>query len=160
MMSLLRSRRMMILLVAVVTVGLVASGAVGLFNAFFAQSDQQQEGEAPVPAPEMAALGEAPDATEYADLGQQCERGECYRVVAITAEEADSGEEAVETVYRHLIDDGWGRILPEGADSPDDVPLSQTYLTNGSVLVQGSTSPYTPGSTAGLVIAHAQDPLS
>ncbi|GAA2048153.1 hypothetical protein GCM10009800_40370 [Nocardiopsis rhodophaea] len=151
----------MILLVAVVTVGLVASGAVGLFNAFFTQSkQQQQEGEAPVPAPEMAALGEAPDDTEYADLGQQCERGECYRIVAITAEEADDGEEAVETVYRHLIDDGWGRILPEGADSPDDVPLSQTYLTNGSVLVQGSTSPYTPGSTAGLVIAHAQDPLS
>lgn len=151
----------MILLVAVVTVALVATGAVGLFNAFFAQqAGDQREAGAPIPAPEMAALGDAPDDAEYTDLGQQCEQRECYRVVAVTHDEARDGEEAVEAVYQHLIDEGWGRILPEGAEGPDDAPLSDTYLTNGSVLVQGSTSPYTPGSTAGLVIAHMQDPLS
>ncbi|TQN28799.1 hypothetical protein FHX37_4164 [Haloactinospora alba] len=161
MMALLRSRMTMYVLAALVTVGMVATGAVGLFTMSSAPAPKSPAPEGsqqpPAPAPEMSEIGEAPGDASYTDLGQQCEGGECYRLVGIAAEDLDS-EEAVDTVYDHLLDKGWGQTLPQGEDDPDDVPTEQTYLTNGSVLLKGSTDPYGPDTTAGLMLTHAQPP--
>lgn len=164
MMALLRSRMTMYILAALVTVGMVATGAVGLFTMSSAPAPESSTPEAPegsqqppVPAPDMAELGEAPGDTSYTDIGQQCEGGECYRLVGITTEDLDS-EEAVDTVYDHLLNKGWAQTLPQGEDDPDEVPTEQTHLTNGSVLLKGSTDPYGPDTTAGLMLAHAQPP--
>ncbi|RCV50790.1 hypothetical protein [Marinitenerispora sediminis] len=157
MMALLRSRTAMLVLVAVVTVGLVATSAVGLLNGWGPAPASQGAADSAAPAPEMEVLGAAPDGVEYTDLGQQCDTAECYRPVALTSDSVE-GEQAVEAVYNHLLDQGWGRLLPQGATDPADVPLADSALTDGSVIVQGSVQPYTEGSTAGLVLAHASAP--
>ncbi|GAA3728891.1 hypothetical protein HDA32_000102 [Spinactinospora alkalitolerans] len=158
MMALLRSRTTMFVLVGVVTIGLVATMAVGLFNAMSAPTPPAgEQAEPPPPAPDMASLGQPPDGVEYTDLGEQCNAAECYRPVAVTAEDLDA-EGAIEAVYGHLLDQGWGRLLPQGEDDPDEVPLAESALADGSVMVQGSTQPYTEESTAGLVLAHSTAP--
>ncbi|WP_046469384.1 hypothetical protein [Allosalinactinospora lopnorensis] len=163
MMALLRSRRMLVILVGVVTAALIATGAVGLFNAMRAPAPappsppQGQGAEESAPAPEMDALGSAPDEVDYTDLGEECEGGECYRLVGITAEGLD-GDEAIEAVYGHLLDQEWGQVVPEGSQEPEDVPETDTILTDGEVMVQGSSAPYAQDTTAGLILAHAQAP--
>ncbi|WP_067970367.1 hypothetical protein [Nocardiopsis trehalosi] len=165
MMALLRSRTTMFVLVGLVTVGLVATGAVGLFNAVSAPPPAGAAPEggdaAAIPAPPVDSLGAAPDGTSYTDLGEQCESGECYRLVGVTAEDdGTDGEAAVDAVYGHLIDEGWARVLPDGEDAPEDVPMADSYLTDGSVLLRGSTTPYDTESTAGLMLVNAQLPAS
>ncbi|MFC7326306.1 hypothetical protein [Marinactinospora rubrisoli] len=157
MMALLRSRRAMLILVGLVTVGLVSTMAVGLVNGWGAQPSGQEPAAQAEPAPDLSVLGDAPDGVEYTDLGQQCDVSECYRPVALTSDSAE-GEQAVEAVYNHLLDAGWGRMLPQGATDPEDVPLTDSALTDGSVIVQGSAQPYTEDSTAGLILAHAGAP--
>lgn len=162
MMAMLRSRKMMIFLAVLVTVGLVCTGMVGLFRAMSAPSpaenaSPENPSTAPRSAPAMDALGTAPSSVEYSDLGEQCDTNECYRIVGITADDLD-GAAAVEEVYGHLVDNSWGRMLPKGENDPDEVPLTETVLTNGNVIVQGNSEPYAPETTAGLIVAHAQEP--
>ncbi|MFC3998312.1 hypothetical protein ACFOVU_20470 [Nocardiopsis sediminis] len=165
MLALLRSRATMYITAALVTLGLVATGAVGLFNALNAPPQPDPAagaGETPsgAPAPPLDAIGEAPGGAAYSDLGEQCQNGECYRLVGITAED-DSADatEMIDTVYGHLLDEGWARVPPPGVEDVDDVPMAESYLTNGSVLLQGSTDPFVQGSTAGLMLGHAQEPV-
>ncbi|GAB3206596.1 hypothetical protein ACQEU5_09690 [Marinactinospora thermotolerans] len=156
MLALLRSRRALFVLAGLVIVGMVGAMALRLFSV---SAPAPPSGEASLPdsAPALSTLGAAPDGIEYTDLGEQCDQRECFRPVAITAEEGD-GTEAIDTVYTHLLDQGWGRLLPEGASDPDEVAFADSALTNGSVIVQGSAEPYTEDSTAGLLIAHATEP--
>ncbi|MDA8369120.1 MAG: hypothetical protein M0026_04550 [Nocardiopsaceae bacterium] len=170
MMAQLRSKTAMYVLATLTTLGLVATGAAGLFNALSAPAPPEASSDAaatadPVPAPSMEELGKAPGGTSYTDLGEQCQTSECFRLVGITSEEEDAdGEAAAEAVHEHLLDRGWATVLPpeEGGEAadPDDVPITESYLTNGSVMVQVSTTPYDTESTAGLMLAHAQAPSS
>ncbi|MFC4565072.1 hypothetical protein ACFO4E_24720 [Nocardiopsis mangrovi] len=165
MLALLRSRATMYITAALVTLGLVATGAVGLFNALNAPPQPDAApgaGATPSgpPAPPLDAIGEAPGGAAYADLGEQCQNGECFRLVGITADdESADGTEVIDTVYGHLLDEGWARVPPPGVDDPDDAPMADSYLTDGSVMLQGSTEPFAPGSTAGLMLGHAQEPV-
>ncbi|PSK99493.1 hypothetical protein CLV63_103218 [Murinocardiopsis flavida] len=162
MMALLRSRTAMYVLVGLTVLGLVATGAVGLFNALSAPAPAEGpgagQGAATPDVPALDTLGSAPDGFVYSDLGPQCDpgTGECFRAVGVTAADDADGAATVEAVYGHLIDRGWGRMLPKGAKDPDDVPLEDTVLTKDDLVVKGSVEPYDKETTAGLIIADAK----
>ncbi|WP_131096665.1 hypothetical protein [Streptomonospora litoralis] len=178
-MDLLRSRVTMVVLAAAVTVGMVATGAVGLFNALSAPDPAAAPGRnappgsvsSPAPAPKMKALGDAPEGASYTDFGEQCPDVECVRIVGITTEDGesdggqgrgsgdDASKKAVDKVFNHLLEQGWGRVLPDNSANPDEVPLGESYLTDGQVLI--TTTPVdSPDATAGLMMMHAQQPGS
>lgn len=147
----------MAVLVAVAVVGLVSSLTVGLLDSSPGPGSADGSGPKPPAPPGMAALGAAPRGISYTDLGEQCDLVECYRPVAVTADGLDS-EEAIDAVYTHLLDKGWGRLLPQGQTDPEAVPLADSALSDGAVLVQASLQPYTADSTAGLILAHSVPP--
>ncbi|GAA4896711.1 hypothetical protein [Streptomonospora salina] len=172
----LRSRVTMVVLAAVVTVALVSTGAVGLFRALnrpdpgpapaAGQTGPPGSVSSPAAAPPLDRLGDAPDGTSYSDFGQQCPDVECVRVVGVSVEDgsAEQGsdeatEQAIETVFNHLLDEGWGRVLPDNEADPDDVPLGESYLTDGQVLIT-ATPVDAPEASAGLMLMNAQEPGS
>ena len=173
-MDLLRRRVFMVGLAVAVAVGMVATGAIGLFNALSAP-DAPPQGQAappgnaasPVSAPKLDTLGEAPKDTSYTDFGEQCPDVECVRIVGIATEDGggkgkisdEETEAAIETVYNHLLDDGWARVLPDNEADPDEVPLSESYLTDGTVMIT-ATPVNAPDASAGLMLMHAQQPDS
>lgn len=163
MMALLRSRRMLYALVGLVVVGLVVSGAVGLFQSFNApstaapgggqgqqgqpgQPGQGQQGDQPEPPPEVSSLGRPPSGFTYVDQDEaHCAQGQCFRLIVIAGEEGeeldDAPEEAVQAVYEHLLDNGWRQELPPDVESADDIALVDSVLTDGTTLVADSTAP-------------------
>ncbi|MGV2384630.1 MAG UNVERIFIED_CONTAM: hypothetical protein LOD86_05110 [Thermobifida fusca] len=154
MMALLRSRRVQVGLAVAGILALLTTTAVTLLYRPWTSDTAPV---VPAAAPPLEVLGAAPAGISYTDLGQQCTPQECYRPVGVTAEGLDA-EEAIETIYTHLSDQGWERLLPEGETDPDEVPYSQSALSNGTVLVQGSLEPYVEGTTAGLLLAHRVPP--
>lgn len=175
MMALLRSRKAMFFLVGLVVVGLVVSGALGLFNAIAtapasapAAPEGQSAPEAPDPAdaPGADVLGAAPPGLAYSsdpEDGVHCDALECVRLVAVLTEEGEApedSEEAVETVYHHLMDHGWKMMLPEGVESPDDVYVGETFLTDGTTLIADSSDHGGGNSSAVLMLGNARLPSS
>ncbi|MBB4934279.1 hypothetical protein F4561_005099 [Lipingzhangella halophila] len=171
MLTKLRSRGGPAILAGVVIVAMVATGAVGLFNAMFSedtrqappersqgQPPQQQDQAEAEPAPEIDALGDPPDQVSYEDVQENCESGECYRIVGLNGDGLN-GEEAVETVYDHLLGQDWGQVDPSGGD-PADVPASETILTDGTVMVQGNPQAHAeaPETDGFLILGHATAP--
>ncbi|GAB3439994.1 hypothetical protein GCM10027570_04960 [Streptomonospora sediminis] len=177
MMDLLRSRVAMVVLAAAVTLGMVTAGAWGLFSARNAPepsaAGQGQGGptgsaESPAAAPKLDSMGKAPKGTAYTDFGEQCPDVECVRIVGISLEggkdgdRQDSGnqtEAAINKVFNHLLDEGWGRVLPNSEADPDSVPLGESYLTDGQVLIT-ATPVNAPDASAGVMLMHAQKPAS
>ncbi|TDQ55280.1 hypothetical protein EV190_101605 [Actinorugispora endophytica] len=147
----------MVVLATLAIVAMVSTTAVGLLNSAQAPGGVEGAAQKPPDAPGVAALGAAPQGMTYTDLGEQCDLSECFRPIAVTADGLDS-EETIDAVYTHLIDEGWGRLLPEGRTDPDEVPFSESALSDGAVLVQASVQPYTTDSTAGLLLAHTVPP--
>lgn len=160
MMALLRSRRMLYVLVGLVVVGLVVSGAVGLFQSFNApstaapgadqgqqgQPGQGQQGDQPAPPPGVDSLGRPPSGYTYVDQDEaHCAQGQCFRLIVIAGEDGQEldgdAQEAVESVYEHLLDNGWRQELPPQAESEDDIALVDSVLTDGTTLVADSTAP-------------------
>ncbi|WP_431868322.1 hypothetical protein [Nocardiopsis eucommiae] len=155
MMALLRSRRLLYVLVGLVVVGLVVSGAIGLFQSFNsppvvspgAGQEQQapgQQGEQGSPPPEVDALGSPPSGFTYVDQDEaHCSQGQCFRLIVIAGEEGEEfdgeSQEAVRTVYEHLLANGWRQELPQGVESEDDVDLVDTVLSDDTTLVANST---------------------
>ncbi|WP_116246327.1 hypothetical protein [Nocardiopsis sp. FIRDI 009] len=174
MMALLRSRRFTIALAVALVVGLVVSGALGLFHALrapvpTASPEPPASGAAQAPerleAPDVDVLGDPPEGLSYVsgDEDVQCTTAECVRLVRVVAEEgapAADSEEAIESVYHHLLDANWGQLLPEGAESPDDVPLGETILSDGDVLVADSSDHDAEEATALLMLGNAVQPAS
>lgn len=180
-MDLLRSRVAMVVLAAAVTLGMVTAGAWGLFSARNApvppaagQGQGQAQGgptgsaESPAAAPKLDTLGEAPKGTAYTDFGEQCPDVECVRIVGINLEEGKDGEKqssgeqteaTIDKVFKHLLDEGWGRVLPNSEADPDSVPLGESYLTDGQVLIT-ATPVNAPDASAGVMLMHAQEPAS
>ncbi|WP_017615573.1 hypothetical protein [Nocardiopsis salina] len=177
MMALLRSRRTMFILAAVVIVGLVVSGGIGLVQSMstVAQTEQGpgqgqegggqggEGGPEPLEAPEAGVLGQAPTGLEYSSEEDdvECVPAECIRLVSVmtTDEDADvSSDEAVEAVYDGLLEQNWGQLLPEGAEEPDDVPLSETIMTDGEVMVADATEHESDGAVAVLMVGNANPP--
>lgn len=160
MMALLRSRKMLYVLVGMLVLGLVVSGAVGLFQSFNTppqaapqgeqgQLDQPeqpgQEGQEDAP-PEVDVLGNPPTGFTYVDQDEaHCAQGACFRLILVAGEDGEEldgeAQESIETVYEHLLNSGWRQELPEDADSPDDIALADSVLTNGDVLVADSSAP-------------------
>ncbi|OLT28630.1 hypothetical protein BJF83_14700 [Nocardiopsis sp. CNR-923] len=174
MMEFLRSRRFKIALASVVVVGLVVSGALGLFQALraptppapvqtpdpgAAQNQERSE------APDVDALGDPPEGLSYVsgDADVRCSIAECVRLVRVVAaegEQAPGSEEAIASVYDHLLGADWGQLLPEGAQSPGDVPLGDTILTDGDVMVTDSSEHDARDATALLMLGNANPPAS
>ncbi|MBR8740878.1 hypothetical protein [Nocardiopsis sp. MG754419] len=160
MMALLRSRKTMYVLVGLVVVGLVVSGAIGLFQSFNAApvaSQQQQgqqgqgqqgapDGQQQEPPPDVGALGDPPSGFTYVDQDEaHCNGNVCFRLILVAGEDGEeldmSTDEAVTSVYEHLLSNGWRQELPEDADSPDDIALNDSVLTDGDTLVADSSAP-------------------
>jgi hypothetical protein len=160
MMALLRSRRTLYVLVGLVVVGLVVSGAIGLFQSFNAPpvaslpqeqqgqpgQGQGQQGDQPEPPPEVGALGSPPSGFTYVDQDEaHCAQDQCFRLIVIAGEDGEQldadAEESVEAVYEHLLANGWRQELPPDAESTDDVALTESVLTDGTTLVADSTAP-------------------
>ncbi|MFI6575661.1 hypothetical protein ACIBFB_07650 [Nocardiopsis sp. NPDC050513] len=174
MMELLRSRRFKIALASAVVVGLVVSGALGLFQALRAPvapapGATPDAGAAPtqerLEAPDVDVLGDPPEGLSYLseDADVRCSAAECVRLVRVVAaegEETPGSEEAIASVYDHLLGADWGQLLPEGAESPDDVPLGETILTDGDVLVADSSEHDAEDATALLMLGNANPPAS
>jgi len=155
MMALLRSRRLLYVLVGLVVVGLVVSGAIGLFQSFNSppvappaggqgQQTPGQQGEQGEPPPEVGALGSPPSGFTYVDQAEaHCSQGQCFRLIVIAGEEGEELDgdprEAVRSVYEHLLSNGWRQELPQGVESEDDVELVDTVLTDDTTLVADST---------------------
>ncbi|MEY9214166.1 hypothetical protein NI17_021135 [Thermobifida halotolerans] len=156
MMALLRSRKIQVGLAIAGVLALLATMGVTLLYRPWASDSAVPP---PPSAPSMEVLGAAPEGVAYTDLGEQCTQFECYRAVAITTDGL-SAEEAIEAVYTHLLDQGWGRLLPEGETDPEEVPYAESALSDGSVMVQGSLEPYIEGTTAGLLLAYLVPPSS
>ncbi|RNL84349.1 hypothetical protein [Halostreptopolyspora alba] len=172
MLSKLRSRRPLALLVGVVIVAMVATGAVGLFDAMLADDSPQRGQEEPPqrerggpdattdpePAPDLDALGDPPEEVSYEDASENCELGECYRVVGVTGDGLGQ-EETVEAVANHLLDQGWGQVDPSGRE-PSGVPASETILSDGEVMIQGTPQPHpeAPDADGFVILAHAEAP--
>ncbi|MBV2365104.1 hypothetical protein KUM37_17460 [Streptomonospora sp. NEAU-YY374] len=164
MMALLRSRTTILVLGALLILGMIATGAVGLVNALgtpgpAAGQNPPAQPDSPMPAPALDELGEAPRGASYTDFGEQCPDVECVRIVGVATAEGDDTDEAVEKVFGHLLDEGWARILPNQEADPEDVPLAESYLTNGEVMVTAAPV-NAPDTTAGLMLMHAQEPAS
>ncbi|GAA1785914.1 hypothetical protein [Streptomonospora arabica] len=173
-MNRLRARPTMVVLVAVLTVGLVATGAIGLFDALDSADSGQAGGQTPAPgnaaspvaAPGMDALGDAPKGAGYTDFGEQCPDVECVRIVGVTLKDGEhkqdsdkASDAAIDKVFKHLLDNGWARVLPNNEQDPDEVPLGESYLTDGQVLIT-ATPVNAPDASAGLMLMHAQEPDS
>lgn len=167
MVSMLRSRMMLYAMVGLLVFGLVIGMAFGLIRAFSestaaspegefgpgqGQEGQGQEGppapegEEQEPPPEVEALGTPPTGYTYVDQDEaHCAEGYCFRLILVAdeeGEELDAGaEESVEEVYEHLLAHGWSQDLPEDEDSPDDVALTDSVLTDGTTLVADSSAP-------------------
>ncbi len=168
----LRSKKMMIFLSVVVVVALVLTGGIGLFQALSTNpvaapppQDGQEEAPEPLEAPEVDALGQAPAGLTYTsdDEDVHCNPAECVRLVQVLPEEegAEVGsEKTIEQVYDHLLDQNWGQLLPEGVEEPADVPLSETMMTDGDVLVADSSEHGGSDSVAVLMLGNANQPAS
>lgn len=159
MMALLRSRRTLYVLVGLLVVGLVVSGAIGLFQSFNAppgsspdgqgqqgQQGQGQQGDQADPPPEVGALGSPPSGFTYVDQDEaHCAQGHCFRLIVIADEDGEEIDgdavESVEAVYEHLLSNGWRQELPPDAESADDIALADSVLTDGTTLVADSTAP-------------------
>lgn len=165
MMALLRSRKTMFVLVGLVVVGLVISGAIGLFQSFNAapvagpegqgqqgQGEQGQgqqgspDGQQQEPPPEVDVLGSPPSGFTYVDQDEaHCNGSICFRLILVAGEDGEEldmeTDEVVGTVYEHLLANGWNQELPPEADSPDDIALTDSVLTDGDILVADSSSP-------------------
>ncbi|MDA0565926.1 hypothetical protein LG943_16630 [Streptomonospora sp. S1-112] len=164
MLGLLRSRTTILVVSALLILGMVATGAVGLVNALgspgpSAGQAPSAQPDSPMPAPALDELGDAPRGASYTDFGEQCPDVECVRIVGVATKDGEDTDEAVEKVFGHLLDQGWARILPNQEADPDDVPLAESYLTNGSVMVTAAPVD-APDTTAGLMLMHAQEPDS
>ncbi len=167
MLAKLRSRGVPAILAGVVVFALVAAGAVGVINSFFADDaapePQEQTGqntpEDPSPPPGVDTIGDPPDQISYDDVGQNCQTGECYRIVAITADDGSDGAESVDAIYDHLLDQDWGQVDPSGGD-PSEMSADETILTDGNVMIQGSSQPHAeaPDAAGFLILAHAEAP--
>jgi hypothetical protein len=157
----------MAVLVGVVVVGLIVSAAAGLFQAIATapvtppteqpQGQQGAPGAEPQEAPPASVLGDAPDGLSYAsgDNDVFCDETECVRLVQVLTEDGeptDDTEGTVQDVYDHLLEEGWLIMLPEGVESPDDVPLSQTVLTDQDVMVADSSQHEDAGTPAVLMV--------
>ncbi len=159
MMALMRSRRTMAVMVGLVIVAMVATGAAGLFNALNTPPPEEQA--PPEDAPAVEALGGSPSTVGYVDLGQQCRSGqagrpgECYRTVGLQpAEGEDVGtDDALEAVRGHLLDNGWEPLVPQGTD-PEDVAADEFVLSDGSVMAMASPVPSDDATPAAVVLAH------
>src|SRR5699024_5773039 len=173
----LRSKKMMIFLSVVVVVALVLTGGIGLFQALATNPvaapppqdgrEGHGQGEAPEPleAPEVDALGQAPAGLTYTsdDEDVHCNPAECVRLVQVLPEEEGSevdSEKTIEQVYDHLLDQDWGQLLPEGVEEPADVPLGETMMTDGDVLVADSSEHGGSDSVAVLMLGNANQPAS
>jgi hypothetical protein len=168
MMALLRSRTTMYVLATVVVVGLVVSAAVGLFNSLGAapvasQQSGQENGAPPAQAPEVpdaSTLGDPPPGLAYASHPEDdvyCRQEGCARLVTVLTEDEEITEDAratVEEVYDHLLDRDWKIMLPEGAESPEDVPVEQTVLTDETVMIADSSTG-AAGEPAVLMVRYA-----
>ncbi|MDA2806948.1 hypothetical protein [Nocardiopsis suaedae] len=156
----MRSRRTMAVMVGLVIVAMVATGAAGLFNALSTPPPQEDQAP-PEDAPAMEALGGSPSTVGYVDLGQQCrsgqggQPGECYRTVGLQPAEGEEieAEDALEDVRGHLIDDGWEPLVPQGTD-PEDVSAEEFVLSDGSVMAMASPVPADSSTPAAVVLAH------
>ncbi|WP_026120660.1 hypothetical protein [Nocardiopsis potens] len=165
MMALLRSRRTMLVLVGLVVVGMVATGAVGLINALNAPDPQGADGgqsaAPPRDAPPVGALGGAPDPVDYVDLDQECgavapgRPEECYRTVGLDVGEEDlDAAGALEEVRGALLDDGWQPLVPSSDTDPDEVPAEEFVLTDGTVMAMASPVSHDDSTPAAVVLAH------
>ncbi|GHC98385.1 hypothetical protein GCM10007079_52680 [Nocardiopsis terrae] len=159
MMALLRSRRTLYVLVGLVVVGLVVSGAIGLFQSFNAppvanpggqgqqeRPGQGQQGEQPDPPPDVGALGSPPSGLSYVDQDEaHCAQGHCFRLILVAGEDGEEldteTEEVIRSVYEHLLANGWEQELPPDAESADDIALTDSVLTDGTTLVADSSAP-------------------
>ncbi|MFD3687986.1 hypothetical protein ACFWTE_24585 [Nocardiopsis sp. NPDC058631] len=168
MMALLRSRRTMFVLAAVVIVGLVVSAGLGLFNAIGSdpttptappqgQGQQEQGGEVPASAapPDTDVLGQAPAGLSYVsdpEADVYCEEGECARLVMVLSEDGELPEdsrEAAETVFAHLTEHGWEDQDPQGA------PEGRAFLTDGDHLLADTSSHDAADAPAMLMLVNA-----
>lgn len=174
----LRSKKMMIFLSVVVVVALVLTGGIGLFRALSTnpvaapppqdgqEGHGQEEAPEPLEAPEVDALGQAPAGLTYTsdDEDVHCNPAECVRLVQVLPEEEEGAEvgseKTIEQVYDHLLDQDWGQLLPEGVEEPADVPLSETMMTDGDVLVADSSEHGGSDSVAVLMLGNANQPAS
>ncbi len=168
MMALLRSRTTMYVLVGIVVVGLVVSAAVGLFNSLGAATPGspragQESGAPPAPeadVPDVSSLGSVPSGLTYSsdpDADVYCRQEGCARLVTVLTEDGEVTGDAratVQEVYDHLLDRGWKIMLPEGAESPEDVPPEQTVLTDDTVMI-ADTSTGGAGEPAVLMVRYA-----
>ena len=159
MMALLRSRKTMYLLVGLVVVGLVVSGAIGLFQSFNTnpvgapenQGPQGQgqpggQGQEQEPPPEVGALGTPPSGFTYVDQDEaHCAQNVCFRLILVAGEDGEEldmdSDEAIRAVYEHLLANGWSQELPPEAESADDIELTDSVLTDGDTLVADSSAP-------------------
>jgi hypothetical protein len=158
MMALLRSRRMLYVLVGLVVVGLVVSAAIGLYQSFTPPTpaapggDRGQQGQPtqpgqgqggqPDPPPEVDSLGRPPSGFTYVDEDEaHCSQGQCFRLIVIAGEDGQEfdgdAEEAVESVYEHLLGNGWRQELPPEVEPEDEIALVDSFLTDGTTLVAG-----------------------
>ncbi|WP_306367685.1 hypothetical protein [Nocardiopsis sp. CC223A] len=168
MMALLRSRTTMYVLASVVVVGLVVSAAVGLFNSLGsvppgAQQTGQEGGAPPAQAPdvpEVSSLGDPPPGLSYTsdpEDGVYCRQEGCALLVTVLTEDGEITGDAratVREVYDHLLDRDWKIMLPEGAESPEDVPPEQTVLTDETVMIADSSTG-AAGEPAVLMVRYA-----
>ncbi|MFL1378402.1 MULTISPECIES: hypothetical protein [unclassified Nocardiopsis] len=168
MMALLRSRTTMYVLASIVVVGLVVSAAVGLFNSLGtvpSGAPQTGQGDGAPPAraadvPDVSLLGNPPPGLSYASDPEDdvyCRQEGCARLVSVLTEDGEATEDpraTVREVYDHLVDRDWMIMLPEGVESPDDLPLEQTVLTDQTVMVADSSTG-AAGEPAVLMVRYA-----
>ncbi|MQA93990.1 MAG: hypothetical protein GEV11_04850 [Streptosporangiales bacterium] len=147
MLRILRSRKTLIILVGVIALGLVIP-----FLANFIAADNAGTpvtGESARPAPPVAAIGQPPQDITYADLGQSCQTGECFRVVGVTAPADTDAAGALKDVHEHLGGQGFQQL----AAIQDN---GEFTVTGGGVVVQSGAQSPNPEAVATLVIAWAQ----
>ncbi|MDT0328021.1 hypothetical protein [Nocardiopsis lambiniae] len=169
MMALLRSRTTMFVLVGIVVAGLVVSAAIGLFNSIGTApvggtAPQGGQGGAPPGAssepdvPDVSALGDPPSGLSYSsdpEADIYCEQQGCGRLVTVGAEEGETPEDstaAVREIYEDLLDRDWKIMLPSDVEDPEDLPLEEHVLTDGTVMVADSSPAGADGPTVLLLI--------
>ncbi|PRY00935.1 hypothetical protein [Allonocardiopsis opalescens] len=107
MLKLMRSPRLLMVIVGIVCLGLVVPAISGLIG--FAPSAQPPDAAAsappPQPAPPAAEMGEPPQDIRYDDYGEQCS-DICIRVIGLSAEDA-TVDEQLDRVRERLHDEGY-----------------------------------------------------
>lgn len=158
MMGLLRSRKTMLVLVGLIIVGMVATGAVGVISSLNSPSpEEQQEPSAQAEAPSLQVLGDPSAPLTYVDLGQECQQqpgqaADCFRTVGLDAGgEELSAEEALSSARGDLEDSGWQEVVPEGAED-EELPEHEYSLTDGESIVMASSVPHGDAVPASLVL--------